>query len=109
MLQVIISIQSFILIEKPFFNEPGFLNLLGTNKGELDSKKYNDELYNNTIKFAINEIIKNPSDEVVKIHFEYKKKDILNTLNNWLLTCNDEYKSNIFNSINEFKSLMHLN
>ena len=109
LLQVIISIQSFILIEKPFFNEPGFLNLLGTNKGELDSKKYNDELYNNTIKFAINEIIKNPSDEVVKIHFEYKKKDILNTLNKWLLTCGDEYKSNIFNSINEFKNLMHLN
>ena len=80
----------FFDICKHFFNEPDFLN----------SKKYNDELYNNTIKFAINDII--------KIHFEYKKKDILNTLNNWLLICDDEYKLNIFNSINEFKSLMNI-
>ncbi|CAK1358256.1 unnamed protein product [Cercospora beticola] len=47
LLQVLVSIQSMILCEKPFYNEPGYAN---QPQAEPQSKKYNEALYHRTIK-----------------------------------------------------------
>ena len=86
-LQVLISIQSLILVENPYFNEPGWEKEMHTIKGQTNSKKYNEPLQIGTIKWAINDMIKNPPngmEEVIKNHFKFKKDEILTTTQKWL-------------------------
>ena len=85
-LQVLISIQSLILVEQPFFNEPGWEKTMHTEKGKKDSKAYNDNLLPSTIKFAMIDMIKNPPtgyEDVVKLHFKMKKDEILSKIEIW--------------------------
>ena len=86
-LQVLISIQSLILVENPYFNEPGLEKEMHTTKGQKNSKKYNEPLLIGTIKWAIIDMIKNPPngmEEVIKNHFKFKKDEILTTTQKWL-------------------------
>jgi ubiquitin-protein ligase len=86
-LQVLISIQSLILVENPYFNEPGWEKEMHTTKGQTNSKKYNEPLLIGTIKWAIIDMIKNPPngmEEVIKNHFKFKKDEILTTTQKWL-------------------------
>lgn len=41
-LQVLVSIQSLILVPDPYFNEPGYESTLGTPEGTRHSKNYNN-------------------------------------------------------------------
>ena len=40
-LQVLVSIQSLILVPEPYFNEPGYEQEIGTEAGEKHSAEYN--------------------------------------------------------------------
>jgi ubiquitin-protein ligase len=85
-LQVMVSIQSLILVEDPFFNEPGYERDMHTPKGKACSAKYNQDLQPNTIRLGMINMIKNPPpgfEEVVKNHFSMKKEEILNTTLLW--------------------------
>jgi len=85
-LQVMISIQSLILIEQPYFNEPSYEREQGTDFGKRKSKEYNENIYPNTIKYAMLDMIKNPPsglEEIIKNHFKLKKEDIIITINKW--------------------------
>ena len=85
-LQVMVSIQSLILVEKPFFNEPGYEKEMHTDKGKNNSIKYNQNIHPNTIKLGMIDMIKNPPqgfEEVVKNHFSMKKEEIINTTLLW--------------------------
>lgn len=85
-LQVMISIQSLILIENPYYNEPGWEKNLGTEFGKQQSNIYNQNLYPNTIKFAMIDMIRNPPDsfkDVIKYHFKFKKDEIIKRITNW--------------------------
>ena len=53
MLQVLISIQSLILVPDPYFNEPGFESSRGTADGDARSKQYNSNIRHYTIHAAI--------------------------------------------------------
>ena len=55
LLQVLISIQSLIMVDQPFFNEPGFQNMLGTTAGTKASDFYNASVREATLKHAIGE------------------------------------------------------
>lgn len=44
-LQVLVSIQGLILNTKPFFNEPGFSDLFGSESGEKQSVEYNERTF----------------------------------------------------------------
>lgn len=44
MLQVLVSIQSLILIPKPYFNEPGYETSMNTDSGKRKSDAYNDNI-----------------------------------------------------------------
>lgn len=86
-LQVIISIQSLILVDKPYFNEPGYERSMNTKKGIDASKKYNDNIMLETIRVAmVNQIKKgiDTYDILIKEHFRLKKDEILSTVSIWV-------------------------
>lgn len=85
-LQVMISIQSLILIEQPYFNEPGWEKEMGTPKGIINSDNYNKNIHPNTIMLGMINMIKNPPqgfEEIVLTHFRMKKEEIIVTTLNW--------------------------
>jgi len=53
LLQVLISIQSLILVPDPYFNEPGWEASRGTQRGDTMSKQYNSRIREHTIDAAI--------------------------------------------------------
>ena len=79
-LQVLVSIQSLILVPEPYFNEPGYEILLGTVKGKRCSQSYNEEVLLQTVVHAMVAQLKKPSsgfEDVIRTHFWIKKKRIL--------------------------------
>ena len=87
MLQVLTSIQSGIMgMDEPYYNEPSYEKERGTIQGIKNNNKYNEPLYVGTVKFAINDMIKNPPptmEEVIKMHFKLKKDEIIKTTLEW--------------------------
>ena len=79
-LQVLVSIQSLILVEQPYFNEPGWERQMNTKVGDEKSFRYNDLRRLKTVEFAINEQIENSLNngsefnEIIKKHFLMKKR-----------------------------------
>ncbi|XP_049832640.1 baculoviral IAP repeat-containing protein 6-like [Schistocerca gregaria] len=87
LLQVLVSIQSLILVPEPFFNEPGFESMINTPKGKTESANYNYGLMVNTIKYAMLEQIRHPAhgfEEVIRRHFILKKNRILKELKEYI-------------------------
>lgn len=85
-LQVMVSIQSLILIENPYFNEPGWERDMNSESGKQKSNMYNEERKPHTIKLAMIDMIKNPPvgfEEVVRNHFKMKKEEIINNTLIW--------------------------
>jgi hypothetical protein len=81
-LQVLVSIQSLILIEEPYYNEPGYERKMNTEVGNKESNNYNEIIQNATMEWAIIDCIKNPPngfENIVKEHFKRKKDCILET------------------------------
>jgi ubiquitin-protein ligase len=86
-LQVLVSIQSLIFVDQPYFNEPGYEKDYGTNKGTKKSNEYNEQLQYYTIELAmIDQIINSPPEykQVIMSHFKIKKNDILLTCKKWV-------------------------
>lgn len=85
-LQVLVSIQSLILIDNPYFNEPGYEKIMNTPQGDAKSKKYNSNIQYENIRWAMIDQIQNPPkgyEEVVKQHFKIKKNDIITLVDKW--------------------------
>ena len=90
-LQVLVSIQSLILIDHPYFNEPGYQSSYGTPSGMETSRKYNEEVQSNNIRWAIIDNILNPVPEfadIIKTHFSIKKNEIIKLAEKWETTNN---------------------
>jgi hypothetical protein len=102
MLQVLVSIQSLILIEQPYFNEPGYEKIIGTPRGDECNEKYNQKIRQATAKWAIADMIQNPPsgfEEVVKQHFNLKKDKVKEMLQDWEDKANHKvFKDNIIES-----------
>lgn len=60
-LQVLVSIQSLILVSEPYFNEPGFERSRGTPTGTMNSLGYNSNIYQACVRWAMLEQIRNPN------------------------------------------------
>jgi ubiquitin-protein ligase len=85
MLQVMVSIQSLIFIEQPFFNEPGYENGIGS-WGEKQSESYNKNIRKHTVQWAMVDMLRNPPPEfrdVVHAHFRLKKDEVLERVRAW--------------------------
>jgi len=100
LLQVLISIQSLIFNDQPYFNEPGWERELGTKKGDDNSRIYNYQIRLNTMKWAILEQLKNPNknfEKMIKKHFFLKKDIILKECLKWVKEFNEKDFYNIYN------------
>ena len=53
LLQVLVSIQSLILVDEPYFNEPGYQKSEGTQRGTTESQLYNANIRRYTMDAAI--------------------------------------------------------
>jgi ubiquitin-protein ligase len=85
-LQVMVSIQSLIMVENPYFNEPGWEREMNSISGKQKSNAYNEERQPHTIKFGMTDMIKNPPcgfEDIVKNHFKMKKNEIINNTLIW--------------------------
>mmetsp|Transcript_9187 Transcript_9187/g.13412 ORF Transcript_9187/g.13412 Transcript_9187/m.13412 type:complete len:553 (-) Transcript_9187:83-1741(-) len=93
LLQVLISIQSLILVNDPYFNEPGYQALLGTQRGTSGSIKYNNKIRSFTLQACILPFLPksaSPSpgsypefDEVLQRHFRNKRPSLQKQLYQW--------------------------
>ena len=69
MVQVLISIQSMILVDDPYFNEPGYEISRATAHGKQANDNYNKEQQMNTLAHAILPALKQPDPcfaEIIK-------------------------------------------
>lgn len=84
--QVYASIQSLILIDQPYFNEPGYQGTLGSPQGDLASKNYNRERQLYTMEISMIQCLTSPPPEfadAIKLHFKMKRDHIKETIKKW--------------------------
>jgi ubiquitin-protein ligase len=101
LLQVLVSIQSLILVEQPYFNEPGFQNNVGTEYGTSESKEYNSNIRRYTVDAAIlphlrrianvGEASPYPEfDDILEKHFALKEHAWKKQLSEWSKEASEE-------------------
>ncbi len=96
--QVFMSISSLVLVDDPFFNEPGYTKYQNTsdNGWKKNSYDYNQKvMYYNLVGAMIN-VINNINDysnfkDVITKHFKIKKNDIVNKFNKKINSLPDDY------------------
>mmetsp|Transcript_58868 Transcript_58868/g.175143 ORF Transcript_58868/g.175143 Transcript_58868/m.175143 type:complete len:716 (-) Transcript_58868:42-2189(-) len=84
LLQVLVSIQSLILVQDPYFNEPGYDPTDDTQRAK--SKVYDKQIRAATLKVAILGQMKKPTplfEDCIHDHFRLKKRRILKQLEDW--------------------------
>jgi len=102
--QVLISIQAFILVEQPYFNEPAYDSQKGTKEGEMRSFEYNENLRLATIRHAMIEPLRFPSEgfeEVVRLHFTIQKARITNQVHQWVKEASETFKDKMIRAEKE--------
>ena len=87
MLQVIVSIQSLIMVPEPYFNEPGYEDGIGTEDGNASSASYNANVRVASVRHQMLAKIRNPDpgfEAVTFRHFALKRDAILATIDAWI-------------------------
>ncbi|OSX59536.1 hypothetical protein POSPLADRAFT_1067248 [Postia placenta MAD-698-R-SB12] len=83
LLQVLISIQSMILCEEPYLNEPGWAGSAGTPQ----SRAYSANVRRMVVRTAMLGNLKNPPEpfeDVIRTHYRLKARSIMKQLDEWL-------------------------
>jgi baculoviral IAP repeat-containing protein 6 len=102
--QVLMSIQSQILIDEPYFNEPGHESTIGSASGTSHSKAYNMNIRYYTMCHTILDLLKNPKaypqfEDVIRDHFKLKKDSVIATCQKWTdeasLTFKPQYETTL--------------
>ncbi|KAI3362796.1 hypothetical protein L3Q82_001656 [Scortum barcoo] len=86
-LQVLVSVQSLILVAEPYFNEPGYERSRGTPSGTQSSREYDGNIRQASVKWAMLEQMRNPSPcfkEVIHKHFYLKRTEIMSQCEEWI-------------------------
>lgn len=81
---MLISIQSLILVEEPYFNEPGYEMRPGQ---QAASRSYNAPLREATIQWAMVDSLRNPPAEfapVIRTHFRLRGAAIMQQIDRWI-------------------------
>lgn len=94
LLQVLISIQSLVMNEDVLYNEPSYemyrnpINSHGPyNQYKKQNIGYSNIVRYGNVKYAMLGSLENPPkgfEDVVKMHFFYKKKEIIKTCSKWV-------------------------
>jgi ubiquitin-protein ligase len=86
LLQVLVSIQSLILVDQPYFNEPGYESSLGTEKGKTNSEMYNAQVRRDNVVHAMLDNLRYSSNEMrsaIQTHFRMKRRAISRMAMSW--------------------------
>lgn len=89
-LQVLVSIQSIIMVAKPYFNEPGYAEEQGTKAGDENARKYNESTRLHCLRHAMRDMLRRPPagfEEVVRLHFTTVRPLLERQLARWLKEC----------------------
>lgn len=89
-LQVLISIQSLILVSDPYFNEPGYETTISSLPGQMASNQYNHTIRQYTLQWAILDQMRTSStrsvfSHIIQKHFSMKRIDIQQQLQRWVI------------------------
>lgn len=113
LLQLLVSIQSLILVPNPYFNEPSYESEMHTEHGKEQNKIYNENIRYKTMQWAILDQLQNPSkgfEKVIRTNFRIKKDKILEECKIWTDECfqknKNMYKSMYNNIENELNKLI---
>ena len=97
LLQVLVSIQSLIFVNDPYFNEPGYDKGRGTPQGDQESAQYNLNLYHQVADAAILQplqrrakVVPPEFDLAVSTHFIHKRQEIEFTVGGWAEEANSK-------------------
>lgn len=112
-LQVLLSIQSLIMVDHPYFNEPGYEKSMNTPDGIKNSDLYNLTIEYYTLKSAIFSLINNNKYQqftnIINKYFSENKENIIKHYNN-IITKNEnlllKYKNDC--DINKYKKYNEL-
>ncbi|ARF09703.1 ubiquitin-conjugating enzyme E2 [Indivirus ILV1] len=109
--QLFISIQSQILVEQPYFNEPSYESTYCTAAGLETSRQYNCERRWYTLTHAMYNLLINPESypefsDVIKKHFTLKKEYILQLCNKWIAEPNNKFEKQTIEIANKLKDLL---
>lgn len=94
-LQVLVSIQSLILVPDPYFNEPGFERAIGTELGKRSSLQYNQRVQVDCAHYAIRANIRSPMPDLragILAHFRLKRRYLTRKLRGWFGTTDNSGK-----------------
>ncbi|XP_024280516.1 baculoviral IAP repeat-containing protein 6 isoform X17 [Oncorhynchus tshawytscha] len=86
-LQVLVSVQSLILVSEPYFNEPGYERSRGTPSGTQSSREYDGNIRQASVKWAMLEQMRNASPcfkEVIHKHFYLKRVEVMAQCEEWI-------------------------
>lgn len=87
-LQLLVSVQSMILVAEPFYNEPSFEQSKGTAQGEVNSRLYNERVRQGTVQHAMVDLINDRRlvggfSELVQSHFRGQRERIVERVGQW--------------------------
>eukprot|EP00550_Attheya_septentrionalis_P000671 CAMPEP_0198287544 /NCGR_PEP_ID=MMETSP1449-20131203/6311_1 /TAXON_ID=420275 /ORGANISM="Attheya septentrionalis, Strain CCMP2084" /LENGTH=599 /DNA_ID=CAMNT_0043985505 /DNA_START=294 /DNA_END=2090 /DNA_ORIENTATION=+ len=99
LLQVLLSIQSLILVPDPYFNEPGYERFQGTPQGNSRNRLYNLDVRQSCLQYAIYGALQHVGEceskaqtimypefkEVIQKHFLRKRSQLLAQLEEWTI------------------------
>ena len=71
----------------PFFNEPGFEQRHSGDEGKKQSREYNKDITEGTIRYAMIDLLQHPPPElegVIKAHFRLRRQVVLDTTQAWV-------------------------
>jgi ubiquitin-protein ligase len=105
-LQVLLSLQTSLFVEKPFYNEAPNHQTYGTSHGEELSLKMNERIRFLVMSVAILGQLRRKDyflSDVMKTHFKYKKEVILKICQQWVQEAGDKHKSKMEKIYNDIK------
>ena len=87
LMEVLIAIQTTVFVNEPYFNEPAYEKIRGTEKGDLESRLYTCSTYMYSLQHAIIQQIRNPSPcfkDIIYTHFWLKRNEICEQVQKWI-------------------------
>jgi ubiquitin-protein ligase len=87
--QLFISVQSLILIEQPYYNEPGYERSMNTDDGNKRSRAYNMAIRYYTMCHSVCDMLESPNaypefKSAILAHFRLKREYILKVYEQWV-------------------------
>jgi len=111
--QILMSIQSQILIEEPYFNEPGYESQ-EKNAATKASNEYNQNIRLYTMKHAMVDLLNTSNtypqfEDVIKQHFKIRKNKVIEVCDAWVkqasATLKPEYEKTYKQLLKELNNL----